>query len=276
MVWLELSFAVADEVKSDLLADALGTIGFNSFETTDALLKAYVEENLYEKEKVLEILNHPLFTEISWLSTKQLADKNWNEIWESNYSPVIINSQCRVRAPFHQPDDHFAYDLVIEPRMSFGTAHHETTSLVMQLMFQYIPAERQVLDMGCGTAVLAILAMKLKARSAVAIDIDEWAFNNAIDNLRLNKVEHVTVELGDVRNLGCRTFDYILANINRNILLADIKFYAQALLSGGYLLLSGFYLDDLPAIHEEAQSNCLTYVDHIVRNNWVAVVYYKR
>lgn len=276
MAWLELSFAIADEDTSDLLADALGEIGFDSFETTNAVLKAYVDRELFDKEAVQDILKHPFFTGVNWISTKPLAYKNWNEIWEFNYDPVTINEYCRVRAPFHQSDDSFLYDLIIEPRMSFGTAHHETTSLVMELMFRYPPTNKYVLDMGCGTAILAILAMKLNALSAAAIDNDEWAYSNAIDNVALNDVSHISVELGDVRNLACRTFDYSIANINRNILLTDIRHYAQSLLSGGYLILSGFYEDDLPAISNEAASHCLTYVEHISRNNWVAAVYYKR
>ncbi len=276
MAWLELSFAIADDNTADLLTDALGEVGFNSFESTDAMLKAYIAEEDFDKELVDKVLEHPFFTDVQWMSTHTLADKNWNEVWESNYSPVIINDRCRVRAPFHEPDKSFEFDLLIEPRMSFGTAHHETTSLVMQLMFRFSPSGKHVLDMGCGTAILAILAMKLKALSAVAIDIDEWAFGNAIDNVALNEVSHVNVELGDVRNLACRTFDYIMANINRNILLADMTLYTQSLLSGGYLILSGFYEQDLPVINEEATANCLTYVEHISRNNWVAAVYYKR
>lgn len=276
MAWLELSFAIADDDTADLLTDALGEVGFNSFETNDAMLKAYVEEDVFEREKVENILQHPFFQGVKWIGTLVLAEKNWNEVWESNYNPVIINERCRVRAPFHEPDDSYEFDLLIEPRMSFGTAHHETTSLVMELMFRYSPAGKHVLDMGCGTAILAILAMKMNALSAVAIDIDDWAFGNAIDNVALNDVSHVTVELGDVRNLVCRTFDYALANINRNILLTDLRFYAQSLLPGSYLILSGFYEQDLSVINEEATANCLNFVEHISRNNWVAAVYYKR
>lgn len=276
MAWLELSFAIADENTADLLADALSDIGFNSFETTDGMLRAYVDEDSFDRRMVEQVLQAPFFKTVEWTSTQPMPEKNWNEVWESNYEPVVINQQCRVRAPFHQPDDTFAFDLIIEPRMSFGTAHHETTSLVMQLMFRYSPAGRKVLDMGCGTAILAILAMKMNATSAVAIDNDEWAFSNAIDNVAINNVSRVSVELGDARNLSCRTFDYILANINRNILLADMRLYADSLLSSGYLIISGFYEHDLQVIHQEAVSNCLTYVEHISRNNWVAAVYYKR
>ncbi|HMM12089.1 MAG TPA: 50S ribosomal protein L11 methyltransferase [Bacteroidales bacterium] len=276
MAWLELSFAIADEDMADLLADALGEVGFDSFETSEAMLKAYVDENLFNKDAVHEILKQPFFRGVEWISTLPMPERNWNQVWESNYDPVIINERCRVRAPFHAPDNAYEYDLLIEPRMSFGTAHHETTSLVMKLMFTFSPAGKRVLDMGCGTAILAILAMKMGAKSAVAIDIDQWAYENAIDNVAINDVNHVSVELGDVRLLACRTFDYMLANINRNILLADMKHYAQCLLSGGYLIISGFYEDDLPAIQAEAASNCLNYVQHISCNRWVAAVYYKR
>ncbi|MBK9290390.1 MAG: 50S ribosomal protein L11 methyltransferase [Bacteroidetes bacterium] len=276
MAWLELSFANTNEVVADLLADALGQVGFNSFSQNEDTLLAYIEEASFSKEALDEVLKRPVFHEVEWVSTEVVPEKNWNEVWESNYDPVIINSRCRVRAPFHQPDPNYEFDLLIEPRMSFGTAHHETTALVMQLMFQYPPAGKHLLDMGCGTAILAILGMKMHALSAVAIDIDEWAYANALDNVELNQVSSVSVEMGDAQTIGHRTFDYILANINRNILLADIRHYTQALLSGGYLILSGFYTEDLEAIRQEAASSCLTYVEHLSLNNWVAAVFYRR
>lgn len=276
MTYLELCFTIpADDDTREMFSAMLGELGCDSFMEDETFFRAYCPEESFDRPAVESLLQMPLFTGIQLKSVEPMIDQNWNAIWESSYDPVIINKQCRIRAPFHEADPAYTYDILIEPRMSFGTAHHETTAQIIALLFETELQNKQVLDMGSGTAVLAILAMKLGAAHAVAIDNDEWAFNNAKDNVRLNHIEAIDVELGDANTIGDRRFEVILANINRNILLADLPAYQAALLPQGMILLSGFYLDDLPDIKAAAEKLGLAYQKHTDRNNWVAAVFKK-
>ncbi len=276
MAWLELSFSVPpDEELAEIFSARLAEIGFDSFLSEEEAFKAYVDEENFELNELNHLLNENFFSEIRLIKNEILPEKNWNEIWESDYQPVIVNSRCRVRAPFHKPDAGFEFDLLIEPRMSFGTAHHETTSQVIKLMLDRPFEGKSVLDMGSGTAVLAILARKMKASPVVAIDNDEWAYNNALDNIQLNQVPDVEVALGDAAAIGQRKFDVVIANINRNILLNDMGIYIAALEPQGQLLMSGFYEADLALITDKAVSLGLKYVKHISENQWVAALYSK-
>ncbi len=276
MTYLELCFSLPpDDDTREMFSALLGEVGCDSFMEDETFFRAYCPEESFDRSAVEVLLKMPLFTDIQLKSVEPMIDQNWNAIWESSYDPVVINEQCRIRAPFHEADSRFAYDILIEPRMSFGTAHHETTAQIIALLFETELKNKQVLDMGSGTAVLAILAMKLGAAHAVAIDNDEWAYNNAQDNVRLNDSASIDVELGDAGTIGDRNFDVILANINRNILLADLPAYAAALLPNGIILLSGFYIDDLPDIKAAAEKLGLVYQKHTDRNKWVAAVFKK-
>jgi ribosomal protein L11 methyltransferase len=227
------------------------------------------KENLLDK---INILNSPLFA-ITY-TRQEIAQVNWNEEWEKNFSPILVDSVCSVRAPFHEKPD-VKYDIVIEPKMSFGTGHHETTWMMLRHILKNNWEGKKVLDMGCGTAVLAILAEKKGARPIDAIDIDNWCYQNSIENAERNNCSHITVEEGDASLLEGREYDCIIANINRNILLDDLKAYADSLRGDGELYLSGFYKEDLPAITEECNKNKLRYVEELERNNWVAVKFIK-
>lgn len=276
MNYYACSFSNPDnEVLKDMFMELLGTIGFDSFMDTDDGFEAYCQESALDETELDEILRMEQFANVSLLKKELIPDQDWNATWEASYEPVIINELCRIRAPFHKVEGTYKYDLVIEPKMSFGTAHHETTSQIIELMLQSEFSGLNVLDMGSGTGVLAILAKKLGSAMTVAIDNDEWAYRNALDNIRLNDENEIVVELGDATSLNDRQFDVILANINRNILLRDMKEYVKSLVENGRIFFSGFYEEDLVLITKEAEHLGLKYVNHVTKNNWTAAVFVK-
>jgi ribosomal protein L11 methyltransferase len=273
MEYIELSCTLRnDEGLQDILIAKLGEIGFESFVENDEVLLAYIQGELYQEQLLKEIFNASLFHDVPYLMT-QIAERNWNAEWESNYPFVLIEGRCMVRAPFHEQEPNVEYDIVIEPKMSFGTAHHETTAQMIKLLLDEEVRGLKVLDMGCGTGVLAILAMMKGAASVMAVDNDEWAYENSVENLKRNGVQDQPVVLGDATVLENKTFDLILANINRNILLRDMHCYTDCLTDGGKLFMSGFYEADLPAIKTEALRLGMTFVTHISNNSWVAAVF---
>lgn len=276
MNYYACSFSNPDnEVLKDMFMELLGTIGFDSFMDTDDGFEAYCQESALDETELDEILRMEQFANVSLLKKELIPDQDWNATWEASYDPVIINELCRIRAPFHKVEGTYKYDLVIEPKMSFGTAHHETTSQIIELMLQSEFSGLNVLDMGSGTGVLAILAKKLGSAMTVAIDNDEWAYRNALDNIRLNDENEIVVELGDATSLNDRQFDVILANINRNILLRDMKEYVKSLVENGRIFFSGFYEEDLVLITKEAEHLGLKYVNHVTKNSWTAAVFVK-
>ena len=265
------------DIQHDMLTTMLGSMGFDSFMDDDMTLKAYCNEDQRDDTAVEELLRMEAFTGIHLLAVEAMPDKDWNEVWEASYPPVVVNERCRVRAPFHEPDSSFEFDLVIEPKMSFGTANHETTAQIIMLMLETDFQGKDVLDMGSGTAVLAILAKKLGAARTVAIDNDEWAYNNAFTNVTLNGIDDIDIILGDATSnlLDTSCFDVVLANINRNILLRDMHRYFNAMRPGARIFFSGFYTEDLGSIRAEAERLGLSYVRHLARNNWVAAEFVK-
>lgn len=264
-----------NETLKDMLMELLGAAGFDSFMDTDEGFEAYCQEKSLDVTELDEILQMEQFSNVKLLKKELIPDQDWNATWEASYEPVIINELCRIKAPFHQVEGSYKYDLIIEPKMSFGTAHHETTSQIIELMLQSDFKGLNVLDMGSGTGVLAILAKKLGSSMTVAIDNDEWAYRNALDNVKLNDETEIVVELGDANSLNNRQFDIILANINRNILLRDMKEYVKCLVDGGKIFFSGFYEEDLKLIAKEAECLGLKYVNHVTKNNWTAAVFIK-
>ena len=264
-----------NEILKDMFMELLGTIGFDSFMDTDEGFEAYCQEPAFDEEELNGIMQMEQFANVKLLKKELIPDQDWNATWEASYEPVIINEFCRIRAPFHKVEGSYKYDLIIEPKMSFGTAHHETTSQIIELMLQSDFTGLNLLDMGSGTGVLAILAKKLGSATTVAIDNDEWAYRNALDNIRLNDENDIIVELGDATSLNDRQFDVILANINRNILLRDMKEYVKCLVDGGKIFFSGFYEEDLVLITKEAERLGLTYSNHVTKNNWTAAVFVK-
>ena len=258
------------ELGSEILLAELGETAFESFVETETGLAAYVQKELWN-ENILEdiyILNNDEF-KISY-TFEEIEQVNWNEEWEKNFEAIDVDGKCHVRAPFHEKTN-AEFDIVIEPKMSFGTGHHETTHMMIQHLLETDVADKKTLDMGCGTAILAILAEMKGAKPIDAIDIDNWCYQNTMENVGRNDCDNINVEEGGAELLQDRKYDMILANINRNILLRDLPIYVDCLNKEGDLFLSGFYEEDIPIIKEACTKLGLTYIEHFERSNWVAV-----
>ncbi|QIG90742.1 50S ribosomal protein L11 methyltransferase [Chryseobacterium sp. POL2] len=269
--YLEFTFKIkpAQPWSEILMAELIG-IGFDSFtEEHDGIL-AYIQEDLYNEEelKTLNLLNSP-DVEISY-EYKTMPNINWNEEWEKNFTPINIDDKVLIRAEFHESQN-LPYEIIIQPKMSFGTGHHATTHLMIQQMYDMDFEDKKVLDMGCGTSVLAIFAKQRGAGDTLAIDIDEWSVENSHENAERNNVE-LRIELGTADNLGKEKFDIILANINRNILISDIPTYVADLNEGGELLLSGLCFFDVDDILEVCKEQNLTLEKQIQREEWVSLL----
>jgi len=259
---------------AELLMAMLADTGFESFtENENGTLSAFMQAPLFTPELSKRISSDEFVEFLDSFTIERIADQNWNAVWESQYESVLIDNRCMVRAPFHQPQTGVEFDIVIMPKMSFGTAHHETTKLMIQYLLSMQLNGKSLLDMGSGTAVLAILARMKNAGPVTAIDNDEWAFNNAIENVQSNNYGDIEVLLGDSSSLAGRKFDVVLANINRNILLADIPEYRKCLTNDGKLIVSGFYLDDLPMIEAKANEVGLSIMSSRTENNWTSACF---
>ena len=279
MKYLEIKLQITPpdpwkEVYTSLMADA-GCDSFMDGDEENELL-CYIPEKDYNEDLFKDLLDNPEFPEVkvSW-SVAPMEDKDWNAAWEANYEPVLIDGKCYIRAPFHAPMPEAEYEIVIEPKMSFGTAHHATTAQMVSYLLETDAQGKAVLDMGAGTGVLAILATMRGANPVTAIDNDEWAYRNGVENAQQNGCGHLKVLLGDASLLGDEHYDIILANINRNILLQDIPQYVQCMNDGSLLFLSGFYEEDLPALRYCCAQNGLKYVDHKAKDKWVAAKFGK-
>tara|TARA_R110000868_G_scaffold21640_7_gene89765 strand:- start:55262 stop:56101 length:840 start_codon:yes stop_codon:yes gene_type:complete len=271
--YIEYTFKVIPlQPASDILIAELGEVLFESFVETEDGVLAYIKQEDWSSTILSEIsiLENPNF-EIEYVF-KEIEQENWNATWEQNFNPIQVDEKCVVRAPFHEKPD-VEFDIVIEPKMSFGTGHHETTHMMLQHILNENFKGRTVLDMGSGTGVLAILAAMKGAKEIDAIDIDNWCYLNAVENVERNNCTHIKVYEGDASLLEGKKYDIIIANINRNILLNDIPIYAKCLNSNGILFLSGFYSEDIPVISKKCKEVNLQYVSNLERNNWVAVVY---
>ncbi|WP_081209595.1 50S ribosomal protein L11 methyltransferase [Salegentibacter sediminis] len=259
---------------SEILIAELGYLGFESFVEEEDGVTAYIPVEEYEEDLLAQV--HILQSdevEISY-SKSEIEKVNWNEEWEKNFSPIVVDDRCSIRATFH-PSAETEYEIVIDPKMSFGTGHHATTHLMIQHILKNDFIDKNVLDMGCGTGVLAILASMRGAHFVDAIDIDNWCYQNSLENVERNNCDNVSVEEGGAELLEGRKYNIILANINRNILLRDLPVYAASLEEKGELYLSGFYEEDISAIRKACEELGLKYVEHFERNNWVAVKFSK-
>ncbi len=275
MNYIELNCEIFPPRFIEIVMADLSDFGFESFVENDNGFQAYIPEKDFNKTlfAALDILKNKAI-QIKY-STKLIPEQNWNALWESNFEAVEIDKLLYIRAPFHRAKEGFQHEIIIEPKMSFGTGHHETTHLMAKLLMEHPINDLSLLDMGCGTAILAILAHKMGAKPILAIDNDKWAFNNAIENIQKNDADAIEVILGDASLLTNQAFDIILANINRNILLNDIPAYASVLKTNGLLLLSGFYESDLPAIKQKAAQFQLNFERYLVRNEWCGAVLMK-
>lgn len=278
MNYIELKYPKpADEITSDLLVSDLGEAGFESFSEDELFISAYIPEKDFLLENLFDLAPLKKFYDDGVLEINLIEDQNWNAVWESNYPPVLIANRCFVRAPFHEPDPKAEFNILIKPKMAFGTAHHETTELMTELLLETDVAGKVVLDMGCGTGVLAILASMKGAERITAIDFDEWAYKNSLENVEVNSIENIEVLMGDAEKINTsEKFDLILANINKNTLLKDLNVYASALKGDGQLFLSGFYDSDLEDISKKAMENGLIFDSSRTKNKWTAAVYLKQ
>ena len=259
---------------TEILIAELGYAGFESFVENENGVTAYIQK-VEHRETILEdifALKNEEF-EISFI-TEEIAQTNWNSEWEKNFQPIVVDDLVSIRAPFHQ-NPNLEYDIIIEPKMSFGTGHHETTHMMVQHLLKLDLKNKKVLDMGCGTGILAIFAEMKGATPIDAIDIDAWCYENSVENCERNKCEHISVYEGDVSLLVNKKYDVIIANINRNILMSDMQTYTNCLHENGILLLSGFYQEDIPIIDGEASKHQLHLEHFIERHNWVALKYVK-
>lgn len=270
MKYVELSINTADGEFAEIAIAILSDLPFESFSEEDGCLKAYIRSADMESCKNdidLVLKNHSYD-----YSFKELEDCNWNAVWESNFEPINVEERCLIRAPFHPSDDRFEYQIEIMPKMSFGTGHHATTYLMIAEIMDTDLKGLRGLDMGSGTGVLAILAAKRGAAHVDAIDIDEWAYQNSTENISANHVAgKVTPIIGDAAKLAGKQYDFILANINRNILQADMDAYAKSLVSGGILIVSGILETDIPAIRQKAESLNLKFMSQRLREGWAAI-----
>lgn len=262
------------ETATDLLSALLGEVGFESFVVEGQQLKAYVQASLHDEAAVTAILADFPMPNVTLSVSHQLAEeRDWNEEWEKHFfQPIVIDNRCCIHSTFHHDTPQVEYDIIINPQMAFGTGHHETTGLVIRELLESDLKGHALLDMGCGTAILAILARMRGAFPCTAVDIDDWCVRNAKENMQLNGLEGIDVQLGDASILHAYgPFDFVIANINRNILLNDMQRYVERLNPEGTLIISGFYVDDIPMLQAEAERLGLHYVHHKEQNRWAAV-----
>lgn len=276
MNYVTITFTVESQF-SDILIAELSEIGFDIFLENETGFQASIDQSLYDRNAITEItaryeevISPMSFTE------EEVEKKNWNEEWEKNYDPIVVSDTCIVKASFHKIDKSYQYEIIINPKMSFGTGHHETTYLMLRTQLQIDHAGKKVMDLGCGTGILAILANKLGAQEITVCDIDEWCVENSTENFALNNCKNIKTVLGTVKDIPKSGLqDIVLANINRNVLLDEIPQYAALLKADGYLLLSGFYEKDIEDIKSLAIKNQLKYQQHETKKDWAVVLFQK-
>jgi len=274
-IYIAYEFSVTPKnPATEILIAELGYVGFESFVENDTGVTAYIQKHEWNSQILddLYILGSPEF-KIKY-AHHEVIQTNWNKEWEKNFNPIQVDGQVSIRAPFHE-NPSLKFDIVIEPKMSFGTGHHETTHMMIQQLLALDLENKKVLDMGCGTGILAIFAEMKGAQPTDAIDIDSWCYQNSLENVQRNGCRYITVLEGDSSLLKGKKYDVVIANINRNILLSDMKTYTDSLSKNGVLLLSGFYKDDITIIENEVVKHGLVFDKMIQRNSWVALKYTK-
>ena len=278
--YTKITFAVTpcDEVATDVLAALLAEVGFESFVPNDNGMEAYVPHSLYDEASIATVVeNFPLEGYAITYNSEFIEGEDWNAEWEKNYfQPIVLGEECVIHSTFHKDVPAARYDILIDPKMAFGTGYHQTTCHMLRAILAQDMTGKSVLDMGCGTALLAILARKHGATNVVAIDIDEFAFENAKENIILNNTPDIEVRLGGADAIKpTDSFDVVIANINRNILLADICNYVKAMHAGSLLFISGFYTEDMEVLKEEAAKHGLRYLDYAEDNRWAMMRFVK-
>lgn len=271
MNYIEVSIEIPEqkEYLKEVLIAFLAEQSFESFTEQNSTLCAYVPHDKFDANET-ELLMKAY--ELSF-TYKEIEQQNWNKEWEENYDPIIIKDKLSIVAPFHNESFDTEHTIIIEPKMSFGTGHHATTEMMCELISEYDYDESTVLDMGCGTGVLAIYASILGAETLDAIDIDEWAYENTIENAQRNGITNIQAFRGDVKTIPDRKYDFVFANINLNILKKDISQYAKVMTKGSILMLSGFFASEINQVDEVCNNNGLLFVKSITKDSWIAVVF---
>ena len=268
---------ICDPDFSEILMAEIAEAGFDSFMETDKGFEAYVELEKYDKDQLQHVKEkYGSQTQIVFYQDR-IQKQNWNEEWEKSYQPIIVDDRCLIRASFHQIEKAYPYEIIITPKMSFGTGHHQTTYLMIKNQLDIDHKNKRVMDAGCGTAILSIMAMKRGASSVEAFDIDEWSVINGKENIEVNHCTNINLRQGKLSELSMEgTFDIILANINKNILLEEIKQYQTFLVPDGFLLLSGFYTPDIPDLLREAAEYNLVEERRDERETWASLLLRKK
>ncbi|GGE47804.1 ribosomal protein L11 methyltransferase [Pedobacter psychrotolerans] len=270
-------FNSIEEFQQDLLISDLADLGFDTFEDSEGGFTAFVIKDNFNEQELKDLLSSYADDFSSTYIIEEVADENWNAEWEKNFSPLIIDDVCYVRATFHEPKPSYPYEVIIDPKMAFGTGHHQTTTMMMQYILSADLLDKNILDMGCGTGILAILAGKLGAKSLMAIDYDDICYESTIENATLNNVINLKALCGSKEVIPDEEYDVIFANINRNILLDQIHRYAEVLKAEGKIFFSGFYLEpDLSMITAECAKYGIKYLDHKQNGDWVAAQFEKK
>lgn len=273
MNYLEVAIKIPEEKSalSEIMIAFLAEQGYESFVEEKELLLAYISEDMYGPEDtkmLMEAYN------LSY-SVKTITQQNWNEEWEKNFDPTIIENLLSIKAPFHPEDYNTLHTIIIEPKMSFGTGHHATTYMMCKLISEYDFTESQVLDYGCGTGILAIYASMLGATDIIAVDIDEWAYENTVENAIRNNIENIFAIRGDIKSVPEKKYDFIFANINLNVLKKDIPVLASYMNHASVLILSGFLINEIDQIKNVCSDNGLFFVKNIEKDNWTSCIFNK-
>jgi ribosomal protein L11 methyltransferase len=269
-----LNIAGVPQFTVELLPYILEESGYEGFYSTADKLYAYIKTTSFDTALLRQILNNQNLPDAGF-TAQTVPDKNWNEEWEKNFEPVVISGKCLIRAPFHEMPVHYPYEIIIEPKMSFGTGHHATTTLMMQELFIIDVASKWLLDAGCGTGILAILSEKLGASRITAVDTDEWSYRNSLENIAINNCRQIEVIHGDAATVSSQLFDVILANINLNILKASLSNFFRILKPGGTLIMSGILSSDVSALQHESETQCFVFETSKVLENWALVRFKK-
>lgn len=279
MQYIQVTFKFKNiaEYQRDLLINDLADIGFNTFEDTETGFSGFIDKDGFQESSLLEVLTS-YNDELDYTyKLTEIAGENWNEQWEKNFEPLVISDQCYVRATFHEPKPKYPYEIVIDPKMAFGTGHHQTTTMMMEYILSMDLSSKNILDMGCGTGILAFLAAKKGAEHLTAIDYDQICYESTLENAELNHISNIDVICGGKESIPEASFDVILANINRNILLDQISRYSEVLKKNGEIVFSGFYENpDLDMIKEACSKTGMNYLDHKKINEWVAARFSKQ
>lgn len=280
MKYFEVKFNITPdtEVIKDVLSAVIGEAGFESFVYDESGMTAFIQQKIFEENNLKECLSDfPIENVDIQYYVKEAEDKNWNKVWEENFfTPIVIDNRCVIHSTFHNNVPKAQYDIIINPQMAFGTGHHETTSLILSELLEVDLKGKSVLDMGCGTSILAILASLRGAGKLLAVDIDNWCVENSKDNFKLNNISNIEVLEGDASILFDKgPFDVVIANINRNILIADMHLYVKRMSPDSIIYMSGFYVEDIPVIQAEAEKNGLVFVHSHEKNRWADVMFRK-